>query len=91
MKQSDFKLDFIAGYIIVYPVKDYRRNQWKNLFPFSICIGNDAFKDQQANYVFSKFDEQGLTLLRKIIKTVADASLSFHLIGIKQTMNIFNN
>ena len=24
MKQSDFKLDFIAGYIIVYPAKDYR-------------------------------------------------------------------
>ena len=49
MKQSDFKLDFIAGYIIVYPVKDYRRNHWKNLFPFRICIGNDAFKNQQTN------------------------------------------
>ena len=84
MKQSDFKLDFIAGYIIVYPVKDYRRNQWKNLFLFRICIGNDAFKDHRGNYVFSKFDEQELTLLRKIIKPAADVSMSLCLIGIER-------
>jgi PTH1 family peptidyl-tRNA hydrolase len=56
-----------------------------------IGIGNDFMKGQQVDYVLSRFDEQELTSLPKIIKTAADASLSFCSIGIERTMNIFNN
>ena len=47
--------------------------------------------DQQANYVFSKFNGQELTSLLKIIETATDTSLSFCSIDFQQTMNIFNN
>jgi len=51
------------------------------------------FKNQAlyGQTLFSKFDEQELTSLLKIIETATDTSLSFCSIGIERTMNIFNN
>ena len=56
-----------------------------------IGIGNEFPKGQQVDYVLSRFSDQELELLPKIIKNAADAVLSFCTIGIQRTMNICNN
>ena len=56
-----------------------------------VGIGNDFSKGSQIDFVLSRFNQQELELLPKILKNAGDASLSFCAIGIARTMNFFNN
>ena len=55
-----------------------------------IGIGSDFSKGKQVDYVLSRFSEQELELLPKVIKNAGNVALSFCAIGIERTMNFFN-
>lgn len=53
-------------------------------------VGNDFGKGAQVDYVLGKWKEEEKELLNATIQKSADAVLSFTLVGIERTMNIFN-
>lgn len=53
-------------------------------------VGNDFSKGSQVDYVLGKWKEEEKELLASTIQKSADAVLSFALVGIERTMNIFN-
>ncbi len=54
-------------------------------------IGNDFLKGQQIDYVLGEWEQEELENLPERIKQCTEAILSFPLIGIQRTMNLFNN
>jgi PTH1 family peptidyl-tRNA hydrolase len=53
-------------------------------------IGNNYPKGKQAEYVLGKFDKNDAAELPLIIDKAADMVLSFAVLGIHQTMNLYN-
>ena len=56
-----------------------------------VGIGNDFPKGRQVDYVLSRFSEDEMANLTKVVKNAGEAALSFCTIGIERTMNFFNN
>jgi PTH1 family peptidyl-tRNA hydrolase len=56
-----------------------------------IGIGNEFSKGRQVDYVLGKWDEKEAEGLPDILKKGAEIALSFAAIGVKFTMNQFNN
>jgi len=56
-----------------------------------VGIGDEFQKGKQVDFVLSRFNDQELKELPKVIKNAGEAALSFCTIGIERTMNFFNN
>ncbi len=54
-------------------------------------IGNDFLKGQQIDFVLSEWDDNEKKELPDRIKKCTEAILSFPIIGIQRTMNLYNN
>jgi PTH1 family peptidyl-tRNA hydrolase len=54
-------------------------------------IGNEFLKGRQIDYVLGEWDAEELKILPERIKKCTQAILSFPMVGIQRTMNLFNN
>ncbi len=63
----------------------------QNYTRLRLGIGNDYHKGQQANFVLGKWSKEERAILPQIIKTAAETSKAFVTIGLKFTMEQFNN
>jgi PTH1 family peptidyl-tRNA hydrolase len=72
-------------------LKDIDQMLGGNLYArLRVGIGSEFHKGQQVNYVLGKWSKEEEAGLKDIIKSSADAALSFAAIGINFTMNEFN-
>ena len=54
-------------------------------------IGNDFGRGQQVDHVLGQWDPEEEKLLTERIKVAGEAILSFGVLGVERTMNIYNN
>ncbi len=63
----------------------------QNYARLRLGIGNDYHKGQQADFVLGKWSKEELVTLPKVIKTATETTKAFATIGLKFTMEKFNN